>query len=95
MSSFLSQDLLQRVNRLRDDLSRNTSQLELQVRRLESDNVELRNRVRVLTRILIAKQIATAEEIAMALTDGSRPVVPPGEGPADTESEHPSSEAVS
>jgi hypothetical protein len=77
MSGFLSDELRQRVNRLRDELTRNASQADERIRRLESENVELRNRLSVLTRILISKQIATAEEIATALTEAARAVTAP------------------
>lgn len=82
MSNFLNEETRQRVNRLRDEFSRSNSVFEQRIRQLAADNAELRNRLSVLTRILISKQIATAEEIATALADAARPPVPP-EHPAE------------
>ena len=85
MSGFLNDDLRQRVNRLRDELSRGNTAIELRLRQMEADNLHLRDRLSVLTRLLISKQIVTAEEIATALTELSRPPSPP-DPPADAAS---------
>ncbi|HVW02525.1 MAG TPA: hypothetical protein VHB77_19370 [Planctomycetaceae bacterium] len=65
--SFQQEELSQRVNRLRDDQTRANALFEQRFRALEAENVELRNRLTVLTRLLISRQIASAEEIAAAL----------------------------
>ena len=65
--SYQQEELSQRVNRLRDDQARANSLFERRLQTLEAENVELRNRLTVLTRLLISRQIASAEEIATAL----------------------------
>ena len=65
--SYQQEELSQRVNRLRDDQTRANSLFERRIQALEAENVELRNRLTVLTRLLISRQIASAEEIATSL----------------------------
>ena len=75
MSSFLNEETRQRFNQFRDAQTRTNAGFEERMRQLETENVNLRNRIGVLTRILIAKQIASAEEIANALTESIKPAV--------------------
>jgi len=75
MSSFLTEEISHRLNWLRDDQSRTNLAVETRLRELEAENKDIRNRLMVLTRLLIARQIATAEEIAAALTAASTPPV--------------------
>ena len=65
--SYQQEELSQRVNRLRDDQTRANALFERRFQALEAENVELRNRLTVLTRLLISRQIASAEEIAASL----------------------------
>jgi hypothetical protein len=65
--SYQQEELSQRVNRLLDDQMTPNSLFERRLQSLEAENVELRNRLTVLTRLLISRQIASAEEIAASL----------------------------
>ena len=81
--SNVSEELRHRITWFRDEQSRFNLQMEERIRQLESENVSLRDRIGVLTRILIARQIASAEEIATALAEASRPAAPPPTSPID------------
>ncbi|MFO1045085.1 MAG: hypothetical protein U0941_25195 [Planctomycetaceae bacterium] len=72
----MTEELSHRLNWLRDEQSRTNASVETRLKELEADNKEIRNRLTVLTRLLISKQIATAEEIATALTAIATPAVP-------------------
>lgn len=63
----MTEELNHRLNWLRDEQSRTNSSVEARLQALEVENQEIRNRLTILTRLLIARQIATAEEIAAAL----------------------------
>lgn len=76
MAGFMAEELSHRLNWMRDEQSRTNASVETRLKELEADNKEIRNRLTVLTRLLISKQIATAEEIATALTEISTPAVP-------------------
>lgn len=80
MAGFMAEELSHRLNWMRDEQSRTNASVETRLKELEADNKEIRNRLTVLTRLLISKQIATAEEIAMALTAISTPAVPSESG---------------
>lgn len=92
MANFMSEELGHRLNWLRDEQARTNASVETRLKALEADNVDLRQRLTVLTRLLIAKQIAPAEEIAMLLANAATPseAAPmdsaPAEGPVGTES---------
>lgn len=76
MAGFMTEELSHRLNWLRDEQSRTNASVETRLKELEADNKEIRNRLTVLTRLLISKQIATAEEIATALTAIATPAAP-------------------
>ncbi|HEY4262720.1 MAG TPA: hypothetical protein VGM98_21350 [Schlesneria sp.] len=92
MANFMSEELGHRLNWLRDEQARTNVSVETRLKELEADNADLRQRLTVLTRLLIAKQIAPAEEIAMLLANAATPseAAPmdsaPTEGPVNTES---------
>jgi hypothetical protein len=94
MSSFLTEELGHRLNWLRDEQSRTNASLEGRIKTLETENLDIRNRLTVLTRLLIARQIASAEEIAMALAAASMPAASTA-GPADATLEGEAPEDVS
>lgn len=73
MAGFMTEELSHRLNWLRDEQSRTNVSVETRLKELEAENKEIRNRLTVLTRLLISRQIATAEEIASALTAISNP----------------------
>lgn len=77
MSSFLTEEISHRLNWLRDDQGRTNAGFETRIKELEAENKDIRNRLMVLTRLLIARQIATAEEIAAALTAAALPPAEP------------------
>ena len=74
--SFMTEELNHRLNWLRDEQARTNANLESRIKVLEAENTDVRNRLMVLTRLLIARQIASAEEIAMALAAMSAPAAP-------------------
>ncbi|MBS0201860.1 MAG: hypothetical protein JSS49_03110 [Planctomycetes bacterium] len=80
MSNFLIEELSHRVNRIRDDQARLNTSLEARIKELETENKEVRSRLMVLTRLLISRQIATAEEIATALAASLVPPTPVSDG---------------
>ncbi len=92
MANFMSEELGHRLNWLRDEQARTNVAVETRLKELAADNADLRQRLTVLTRLLIAKQIAPAEEIAMLLANAATPseAAPtdsvPIEGPVGTES---------
>ena len=90
MSTLITEELSQRVNRVRDDQARVNLELAHRLKTLEEANAELKHRLSVLTRLLIAKQIFSAAEIAAALTE-SKPVVPANVAGAQPVSPDPSS----
>ncbi len=71
MANFMSEELGHRLNWLRDEQARTNVSVETRLKALEADNADLRQRLTVLTRLLIAKQIAPAEEIAMLLANAA------------------------
>ena len=71
--SFMTEELGHRLNWLRDEQTRTNANFEIRIKALEAENKDIRNRLMVLTRLLIAKQVASAEEIAMALAAISAP----------------------
>lgn len=71
-----NEELGYRMTWMRDEQSRTNSAVEARLRGLEEDNKDVRNRLMVLTRMLISKQLASAEEIAMALAAASAPPAP-------------------
>ena len=71
--SFLTEELAHRLNWMRDEQARTNANVESRIKSLEAENKDVRNRLMVLTRLLIAKQVASAEEIAMALAAISAP----------------------
>lgn len=73
MANFMSEELGHRLNWLRDEQARTNASVETRLKELEADNTDLRQRITVLTRLLIAKQIAPAEEIAMLLANAATP----------------------
>ena len=73
MAGFMAEELSHRLNWMRDEQSHTNASVETRLKELEADNKEIRNRLTVLTRLLISRQIATAEEIATALTAISTP----------------------
>lgn len=75
--SGMSEDLIYRLNWMRDEQSRVNAGLDVRIRALEDENKDVRNRLTVLTRLLIAKNFASAEEIATALAAASAPPVEP------------------
>lgn len=75
--SFLVQDLSQRLNHFRDEQGRTVSALEARLKALEDDNTDLRMRLSVLTRLLILRQIATAEEVATMISAPQTPATAP------------------
>jgi hypothetical protein len=79
MSNFLIEELSHRINRIRDDQARTNTSLESRIKELQDENKEVRNRLTVLTRLLIARQIATAEESATALAASLAPPPKPDE----------------
>jgi hypothetical protein len=96
MSGFITEELSQRVNRIRDDQARVNASSEIRFKVLEAEARELRNRLNVLTRLLISRQIATAEEIATALAAALAPppaatpeTSPPATTPTTTEAATP------
>lgn len=100
MSNFLIEELSHRVNRIRDDQARTNTSLETRIKELQDENKEVRNRLTVLTRLLISRQIATAEEIATALAaslappktdeqDGTPPALAAPSAEAPAAAEHP------
>lgn len=101
MSNFLIEELSHRVNRIRDDQARLNTSLETRIKELQAENKEVRNRLTVLTRLLIARQIATAEEIATALAaslapppktdgqDGAQPALAAPSAEAQAAAEYP------
>lgn len=74
--SFMTEELNHRLNWLRDEQARTNAGLESRIKALEAENTDVRNRLMVLTRLLIARQIASAEEIATALSAMSTPAAP-------------------
>jgi hypothetical protein len=76
MAGFMAEELSHRLNWMRDEQTRTNASVETRLKELEADNKEIRNRLTVLTRLLISRQIATAEEIATALTAISTPAEP-------------------
>ena len=74
--SFMTEELNHRLNWLRDEQARTNANFESRIKALEAENTDVRNRLMVLTRLLIARQIASAEEIATALSAMSTPAVP-------------------
>lgn len=74
MANFISEELGHRLNWLRDEQARTNLAVETRLKALEADNIDLRQRVTVLTRLLIAKQVAPAEEIAMLLANAAAPI---------------------
>jgi hypothetical protein len=82
MANFMSEELGHRLNWLRDEQARTNVSVETRLKALEADNTDLRQRLTVLTRLLIAKQIAPAEEIAMLLANAATPGEP---APVDSE----------
>lgn len=86
MSSFLTEELGHRLTWLRDEQARTNSSLEVRIKALEAENADIRNRLTVLTRLLIARQIASAEEIAMALAAASSAATAPAESEPASES---------
>jgi hypothetical protein len=88
MSSLITEELSHRVNRVRDDQARVNGELVLRLKALEEANAELKHRFSVLTRMLIAKQICSAAEIAAALTEPtlSVPAVGNGSPPSSADS---------
>lgn len=89
MANFMSEELGHRLNWLRDEQARTNAAVETRLRELEADNIDLRQRLTVLTRLLIAKQIAPAEEIAMLLANAATPGEPAPVDPAPQD--HPTS----
>lgn len=77
MSSISNEEVRHRLNWMKDEQSRTNAAFETQIKELQSENHDLRNRVMVLTRLLIARQILTAEEIATAVTALAPPVEEP------------------
>jgi hypothetical protein len=69
----VSEDLIKRLNWNRDNQERVNAKLQERITSLESEVNQLRARTSVLTRILISKKLATAEEIANALAELSAP----------------------
>jgi hypothetical protein len=92
MANFMSEELGHRLNWLRDEQARTNIAVETRLKALEADNTDLRQRLTVLTRLLISKQIAPAEEIAMLLANAAAPTEAapldsaPVESPIETES---------
>ena len=79
--SFMTEELNHRLNWLRDEQARTNANLESRIKALEAKNTDVRNRLMVLTRLLIARQIASAEEIATALSAMSAPAAPEPSSP--------------
>ena len=75
--SFMTEELNHRLSWLRDEQSRTNASIEARLRALEAENKDVRNRLTVLTRLLIARQIASAEEIATALAAIAAPPANP------------------
>jgi hypothetical protein len=73
MANFMSEELGHRLNWLRDEQARTNASVETRLKELEAANTDLRQRITVLTRLLISKQIAPAEEIAMLLANAATP----------------------
>lgn len=68
-----TEEIRQRLTWFKDEQSRTNSAIESRVKSLEAESHDLRNRIAVLTRLIISRQIATAEEIATALASMSAP----------------------
>ena len=71
MSSLITEELSQRINRSRDDQSRVNVELGRRIQTLEEENQELKHRLAVLTRVLIANRVFSAAEIATALAEST------------------------
>jgi hypothetical protein len=71
MLNLVTDELSRRVNRFRDDHERSTAKLLLRLDQLEAEVSQLRSRASVMQRLLISKNLLTAEEIAIALTEVS------------------------
>lgn len=77
MPNFMAEELVHRFNWLRDEQARTNASVETRLKALEADNADLRQRFTVLTRLMISKQLASAEEIAMLLAAAATPAAEP------------------
>lgn len=75
MTSFITEELSHRVNRFRDDQVRTNTDIDRRLQSLEDANAELKHRLGVLTRLLIAKQVFSAAEIASVLAESAQVAV--------------------
>lgn len=82
--SSMSEELNHRLGWMRDEQARTNASFETRIKELQGECADLRLRLTVLTRLLISKQVATAEEIAAALaaamvpaTETTAPETPP------------------
>ena len=71
----MTEDIVYRLNWMRDEQSRTNLAIDGRLKMLEDENKDIRARLTVLTRLLIAKQVASAEEIATALAAAIAPPV--------------------
>jgi len=69
MVNLVTDELSRRINRVKDDQERIIARLQKQVQQLQAEVSQLRSRSSVITRILISKNLLTAEEIAAALAE--------------------------
>lgn len=77
MANFMAEELVHRLNWMRDEQARTNASVETRLKALEADNADLRQRFTVLTRLMISKQLASAEEIAMLLAAAATPAAEP------------------